>query len=143
MSASQDSTCESLDQIKQPVTIKSFRKIGADERGMTFELDLLNKRDQFVFLTRHSGTISGNTYHQGTCATTNPKIFLLLSGEIRFSWRKIDEKTPQTTTLSAPCMIEVLPEVTHQVEAITDIILIECNSLADIQQDRIRELVFN
>ncbi|MGQ3891889.1 polysaccharide biosynthesis C-terminal domain-containing protein [Legionella sp. CNM-4043-24] len=127
----------------KPVRIREFSKLGEDERGSTFELDLQSRRDRFIFITRRQGSISGNTWHQGQFASTSPKLFLLLSGSMRFSWRRIDEDQIVTHQLSAPCIVEVDARVTHQVEALSDISLLECNSLADIQQDRVPEPVFN
>ena len=123
------------------VKIKKFNLVGEDERGMTSAFSLPRKQDEFIFITRKAGTISGNTYHEGKNAATNPKVFLLLSGEIIFSYRKIGENETSVNTILAPAMIEIHPYFTHQVEVIKDVVMIECNSIADIQNDRIKEQV--
>lgn len=120
------------------VTISQFNTIGSDDRGLTANFSLPNQRDQFIYITRKSGTVSGNTYHTGKSVMTDPKIFLLLSGSIKFSYRHIDNTTSQTVTVNAPAKIEIPPYITHRVETITDSIFLECNALTDIEDDRIR-----
>jgi len=123
------------------VNIRPFNPIGVDERGTMADFSLPRKQDQFIFITRKKGTVSGNTYHEGKSEATNPKIFLLLSGKIVFSYRKVGEKQVVTETVESPAMIEISPYVTHQIEVIEEALLLECNAIADIQNDRIRENV--
>lgn len=123
------------------VTIKKFDLIGEDDRGLTASFSLVRKQDNFIFITRKAESISGNTFHEGKTAATNPKIFVLLAGEIFFSYRKIGELQHYSCEVIAPAIIEVSPFVTHSVKAITDMTILECNSLADIQHDKIRESV--
>lgn len=123
------------------ITITPFDPIGADERGTTSSFTLPRKQDQFVFLTRKAGSISGNTYHEGKNEATNPKIFLLLAGTINFTYRKVTEQQVHQETVQAPAKIEVSPYVTHQVEVIDEAVFLECNSITDIQTDRTRENV--
>ena len=123
------------------VSITPFNLIGEDARGSTADFSLPRKQDQFIYIFRKKGTVSGNTYHEGKSEATSPKIFLLLSGKIIFSYRRIGEKSAMTETIQAPAMIEITPHVTHQVEVIEDALLLECNAIADIQNDRIRENV--
>lgn len=123
------------------VTIKKFNLIGSDDRGMTADFTIARQQDEFIFLTRKSGSISGNTYHEGKNTGTNPKIFLFLSGSIKLSYRQIGDTVIDTIMVEAPCIIEVKPMVTIKVEAIADIMMLECNSIADIESDRKRENV--
>lgn len=123
------------------VSIRQFNPVGQDERGLTSEFTLSRLQNEFVYITRKKGSISGNTYHSGKVQTTNPKTFVLLSGSIRLSYRKIDETTKYSNDINAPAVIEVLPFVTHQVEALSDFVVLECNSIKDIQEDRMREVV--
>lgn len=123
------------------VKIGEFKHIGQDNRGITREFSLARKQQNFMFITRNKGTVSGNSYHAGKTEGTNPKLFILLSGDIEFSYRRLATTERNTLTLSAPLIIEVKPNVIHSVKAITDIILMECNSLADIQQDVVKEEV--
>ncbi len=123
------------------VTIRKFNIIGTDERGITAEFFLPRKQAEFVMITRKAGSISGNTYHEGKSPATNPKTFVLLQGKIIFSYRKIGTEEKFSDEIEAPAIIEALPRVTHSVEALSDILILECNAIKDIQDDRIREEV--
>ena len=125
------------------VTIVSFDTIGEDARGLTASFNLPREQQDFIFLTRCAGSISGNTYHKGKNVGTNPKTFLLLRGKIKFSYRNIQtDMAPITKDITAPAKIEVKPYVTHQVEVVEDATFLECNSIADIQTDRVKSQVF-
>lgn len=123
------------------VKISPFNLVGKDERGITAEFSLPRMQSNFVYITRAANSMSGNTYHEGKVVNTNPKIFILLSGQIKLSYRKIDQENIHSQIIDFPAIIEIKPFVTHSVIAKTDIFLLECNSIADIQQDRIREEV--
>jgi hypothetical protein len=64
-----------------------------------------------------------------------------LSGKIRFSWRVIGQAQRHQAEVLAPAKICVQPQVTHKVEALEDVAIIECNGLQDIENDRYREEV--
>jgi hypothetical protein len=122
------------------VIITPLHAVAKDERGSSYAYHLKNRSD-FVFLTRKAGSTSGNTYHKGKSAGTNPKTIVLLVGEMEFSYRHIDESACHVVKIEKPSIIEVSPRITHAVKAVTDIHFLECNSLAEIQRDRHRELV--
>lgn len=123
------------------IKIKKFNVIGKDERGFTAEFVLSRKQDEFIYLIRKKNSLSGNTYHEGKAVATQPKMFILLSGNINLSYRKVGTTEKYTTLVEAPALIEISPYVTHKVEALTDITILECNSIKDIQSDKIREEV--
>lgn len=123
------------------VKIEKFNTLNEDERGLTSQFSLPRKQDDFIFLTRKIGSESGNTYHEGKNSGTSPKTFLLLSGTIDFSYRKTGDKTVYSESISAPSKIMVQPLVTHKVMAKSDFIMLECNSILDIQNDKHRENV--
>lgn len=127
--------------MEEIVQIRKFNVLGEDERGITAELFLSRKQSEFVYINRKMGSVSGNTYHEGKSQATKPKMFVLLSGSIVLSYRKIGTDKKFSEEIDAPAIIEVAPQVTHKVEALTDFILLECNSIRDIQDDRIREEV--
>lgn len=123
------------------VTVKEFNPIGNDLKGATASFSLPRKQADFIFLERKADTISGNTYHEGKNEGTSPKTFILISGDIEFNYRAVNEEEKTSMHISAPAVIEVNPMVIHSVRAITDILILECNSISDIQNDRIRENV--
>ena len=123
------------------VKIRKFNVIGEDARGITAEFFLSRRQRDFVCINRKKGSISGNTYHEGKSPATRPKMFILLSGSIALSYREIGTNKKFSEEINTPAIIEILPRVTHKVEALTDFILLECNSIKDIQDDRIKEEV--
>lgn len=123
------------------VTIKPFTTIGEDDRGLTASFNLPRQQDDFIFISRKAGSLSGNTWHEGKTSATNPKTFILLNGSVLLSYRKIDTDKKHQSTITAPAIIEISPYVTHNVEALSDCTFIECNSISDIQNDRHKEEV--
>ena len=103
----------------EKVRVEQFDILGEDERGKTARFSLPRQQADFIYLTRRAGSVSGNTYHLGKNPGTNPKVFVLLSGELAFS-----------------ANIIVSPKVAHRVEAVTDIVILECNSIDNIRSDR-------
>ncbi len=120
------------------ITITPFHPIGKDERGITKSFELPRDQASFIYVFRKAKSISGNTYHEGKNLGTNPKVFILIQGEIKISYRHKDKKEAQHLLLSEPCVISIQPLITHKIEAITDMIILECNSIADIQNDRFK-----
>lgn len=121
------------------VQIRKFNMLGEDVRGFTAEFSLSRKQDNFVFISRKAGTLSGNFYHEGKSPATNPKMFVLLTGKIIFSYRKIGTDKKYSQEIEAPAVIEIASHVTHKAEAVTDFVLLECNSIKDVEHDIIRE----
>tara|TARA_B100001094_G_C18055677_1_gene732362 strand:+ start:455 stop:841 length:387 start_codon:yes stop_codon:yes gene_type:complete len=121
---------------KNLVQVTPFNLLSSGERGATYDFALCRQQQEFIYLTRKKGSLSGNTYHEGLSQATQPKIFLLLQGTILLSYRKIETTTAYSQNIEAPAQIEIQPFVTHNVEAITDILMMECNAIADIEQDR-------
>jgi hypothetical protein len=121
------------------VSIKSLNVFGKDARGITADFSLPRKQADFIFVQRNAGTVSGNAFHEGKNDGTNPKILFLVTGEIEFSYRESKKDVKYTEKVIGPSLIQVKPNVVHAVHALTDIIILDCNSLADIQQDRIKE----
>ncbi|OGT51104.1 MAG: hypothetical protein A3E84_04645 [Gammaproteobacteria bacterium RIFCSPHIGHO2_12_FULL_42_13] len=122
------------------ITVTPLHLVGQDDRGTTHDYSVRENSD-YILIMRKQGSISGNTYHKGKNKATNPKTFVLISGEVKLTFRHIDEKQYYTMCISEPSIIAVKPFVTHAMEAITNMIVLECNSIADIQDDRYRESV--
>lgn len=124
-----------------PVAIIKFNELGHDERGTTSNFALPRKQDDFIYMTRAAGSLSGNTYHQGKNDGTNPKMFILVNGELELNYRITSEKEAHQLIVQAPALIKVKPYVIHSIKALTNIIILECNSIKDIQDDRIKEQI--
>lgn len=127
--------------LSEPVNVKPFKFIGEDSRGLTQTFSLPRQQQEFIYIIRKKGSVSGNSYHTGKDIATKPKCFILLSGEIEFSYRQVGSTNKNTIQLVAPIQIEVMPNTVHAVKALSDIIMIECNSLAALQNDIFKEVV--
>lgn len=127
-------------KLNSHIEITPLNLLNSDERGETYDYNIRENGD-YILITRKAGSISGNTYHKGASPATNPKTFVLISGEIELGYRHIEEKTHQTIQITQPSIIKIKPLVTHSIKALTDMIILECNSIADIQNDRFREQV--
>lgn len=117
------------------IQVEKMNSIGQDDRGSTFDFSVKG-RENYIYIKRKAGTTSGNTYHKGANNATSPKTFVILSGELKFCFRHVQEKIPHSIIIREPCKIYVQPFVIHSVEALTDIHLLECNSINDIKSDR-------
>jgi hypothetical protein len=125
---------------QQCIEVLPMNKIGQDDRGETYDYKTRDNSD-YIFIKRKEGSLSGNTYHEGKCVNTNPKIFVLLAGEVDLQYRHIKEKEHHIVSIKFPSVIKIKPYVTHAIKALTDILILECNSIKDIQEDRVREMV--
>jgi len=123
---------------KDNIVIRPLDLLGKNNKGETFSFSIRDT-ENFIYIHRKSGSLSGNTYHTGKSKFTNPKLFVLLSGKIIFRYRHIEDSKHEEVEITEPSVIEVFPQVTHSVEAVDDIFMLECNSIADIQDDRHRE----
>lgn len=122
------------------IEIKPLHLIGEDERGATYDYSVRENSD-YILIHRKQGTKSGNTFHKGVSLATNPKIFVLMSGSLMFSYRHVEHRVHESIFVDKPSIIMIQPLVTHAVEALTDIMILECNSIKDIQDDRYVEPV--
>ena len=124
------------------VHVKPITKLGEDERGATYDFKTKRTGD-FMLVQRKAGTVSGNSYHTGKNAGTNPKTFILLAGSIQVFYRHVDTDQVGSIIVSEPAIIEVRPFVIHAVKGITDFQMLEANSIEDIREDRIRETIIS
>lgn len=122
------------------VKVTPIHKLGQDERGETYEFKT-KKTGDFMLIQRKAGSISGNSYHEGKNPGTAPKTFIVLSGRLEFSYRHVDSDDVRRLIIGQPSIIEVQPRVTHAVKALTDFTMLEANSVADIREDRVMQVV--
>ena len=123
------------------VKISKFNQIGEDERGITAAFKLPRQQADFLFFTRKADSLSGDTYHEGKNSGTNPKTFVLVSGKILLSHRKVGTSNKMSSEIIAPALIEVAPYIVHNIVALEDSTFLECNSAADLTNDKIKEEV--
>jgi dTDP-4-dehydrorhamnose 3,5-epimerase-like enzyme len=119
------------------VTISTIPIKAEDERG-ALHYFATDRSGEYLLVYRNKGSISGQHYHKGLHRGKNPEDMLLLSGSIQLDWKDLTNDTSGSDQVNAPSRITISPNVWHQVEAITDIIFIELNSLQEGSEDTYR-----
>jgi hypothetical protein len=87
---------------------------------------------------RNAGTASGNHYHKGVSPGKNPEDMLLMQGSATLHWKDLNTNHEEKVELIAPVRVLIQANVWHELTAITDIVFVELNSLADGSEDTYR-----
>ena len=119
------------------ITVTPLHLIGANERGATYTL-LADHAGDFIFGTRKKGSINGQHYHKGLVPVKDPEIFYLLSGSINIRLKHVETGEEAELQAEGPCRILFPRLIWHEVEALTDISFLECNSLEEHAMDTFR-----
>ncbi len=116
------------------VTISSIDVKAVDERGALHYFST-DRTGEFLVVYRKAGTISGQHYHKGISAGKNPEDMLLVQGSAILHWKDLETNKEETITLNAPTRVLINANAWHELTAVTDIVFIELNSLADGSED--------
>jgi hypothetical protein len=108
-----------------------------DERGALHYFST-DRTGEFLLVYRHAGTVSGQHYHKGLSVGKNPEDMLLVQGKANLNWMNLETKEKQTIELIAPIRVKIPANIWHELNAITDIVFIELNSLSDGSEDTYR-----
>jgi hypothetical protein len=116
------------------VTITEIDLKAIDERGALHYFST-DRTGEFLLVYRKEGAVSGQHYHTGISANKNPEDMLLVQGILSLHWKHLITKEEQTIEVKAPSRIVIPAGIWHEVTALTPIIFIELNSLADGSED--------
>jgi len=119
------------------VSVSKIEVKAIDERGALHYFST-NRTGEFLLVYRKAGTISGQHYHKGNSAGKNPEEMLLVQGSLTMNWKNLETNASDTITIEAPSRVIIDANVWHEVKALTDIIFIELNSLAEGSEDTYR-----
>ena len=119
------------------VSVSKIDVKAIDERGALHYFST-NRTGEFLLVYRNAGTISGQHYHKGKSAGKNPEEMLLVKGSILMEWKNLLTEEKGSLTIEAPSRVIIEANVWHEVKALTDIIFIELNSLAEGSEDTYR-----
>ncbi len=119
------------------VSINPIDLKAADARGALHYFNT-NRTGEFLLVYRNAGSVSGQHYHKGISAGKNPEDMLLVQGSASLHWKDLTTNVEETITLVAPTRVFIQANVWHELTAITDIVFIELNSLADGSEDTFR-----
>lgn len=116
------------------VTITPLDKVGADDRGFTYEY-FHERYGRHMVCFRKAGSVSGRHYHKGLSLTKDPEILILASGTLTLNWKNINTQSKESFFIEAPVKIEIQPYIWHELIAFTDCTFIELNSLSEHEAD--------
>ena len=119
------------------VSVSKIEVKAIDERGALHYFST-NRTGEFLLVYRKAGTISGQHYHKGNSAGKNPEEMLLVQGSLTMNWKNLETNASDTINIEAPSRVIIEVNVWHEVKALTDIIFIELNSLAEGNEDTYR-----
>jgi dTDP-4-dehydrorhamnose 3,5-epimerase-like enzyme len=119
------------------VSVSKIEVKAIDERGALHYFST-NRTGEFLLVYRKAGTISGQHYHKGNSAGKNPEEMLLVQGSLTMNWKNLETNASDTIKIKAPSRVIIEANVWHEVKALTDIIFIELNSLAEGSEDTYR-----
>jgi len=119
------------------VSVSKIDVKAIDERGALHYFST-DRTGEFLLVYRKAGSISGQHYHKGKSVGKNPEEMLLLQGSITMNWKNLETNITDTITIEAPSRVIIEANVWHEVKALTDIIFIELNSLAEGSEDTYR-----
>ena len=119
------------------VSVSNIDVKAIDERGALHYFST-NRTGEFLLVYRNAGTISGQHYHKGKSPGKNPEEMLLVQGSIQMEWKNLLTGEKGDLTIEAPSRVIIEANVWHEVKALTDIIFIELNSLAEGSEDTYR-----
>ena len=119
------------------VAINQIDIKAVDERGALHYFST-DRTGEFLLVYRKSGTVSGQHYHKGISKGKNPEDMLLVQGSANLHWKDLNTNKEETVELIAPVRVLIQANVWHELIAITDIVFVELNSLADGSEDTYR-----
>jgi dTDP-4-dehydrorhamnose 3,5-epimerase-like enzyme len=111
-----------------------LKELSNNENGSTHEFAAIQS-EGYLLATRKAGTLSGNHYHKGQSLAKNPESLLLVQGKVKLNVKSLDTGDNELRVIDAPIIIRIKPSVIHTLEALTDIIFIEFNSLEEHKSD--------
>jgi len=115
-----------------PINVKAV-----DERGALHYFST-ERTGEFLLVYRNAGSVSGKHYHKGNSAGKNPEDMLLVQGTAKLHWKDLNTNQEETLELVAPTRVLIQANVWHELTAITNIVFLELNSLAEGSEDTYR-----
>ena len=119
------------------VTINPIDIKAVDERGALHYFST-DRTGEFLLVYRNAGSVSGQHYHKGISKGKNPEDMLLVQGSANLHWKDLNTNKEETVELVAPLRVLIQANVWHELMAITDIVFVELNSLAEGSEDTYR-----
>jgi len=112
------------------VKIINLELVKDDDRGSIFQFQ---NRDssKLLLVKRNKGTISGGHYHTGKNKMKDPETVIILDGNFEIFLKDTKTQEEFKKTYKTPIMFKIDPYIFHEIRAITDIVLLDMNSIDD------------
>lgn len=112
------------------VKIINLDLVKSDDRGSIFQFQ---NRDssKLLLVKRKKGTVSGGHYHTGENKLKDPETVIILDGKFEIVLKNVNTLKEFKKTYDTPIMLKIDPFIYHEIRAITDIILLDMNSIDD------------
>jgi len=119
------------------VEIIELELVKKQERGSIFQFE---NRDssKLILVKRKKGTVSGAHYHTGKSPMKDPETVVFLDGEFELILKNVKTKEESKQTYNRPIMFKLAPFIYHKIVALTDIVLLDMNSIDDDKDDTIK-----
>jgi hypothetical protein len=123
------------------ITVEEIWFKGKDERGLTGEIDVLDRSGKFILAYRKAGSVSGNHYHTGVSPQKNPEYLFLLHGKVEIEYAEVKDgilSQIYSVIAVAPCKVTVQANCWHRMFFIEDSHFLELNSFEQGDSDTIK-----
>jgi len=112
------------------VKIINLDLVKSDDRGSIFQFQ---NRDssKLLLVKRKKGTVSGGHYHTGKNKMKDPETVIVLDGRFEISLKDLKTLKELRKTYDTPKMFKIDPYIFHEIRALTDIVLLDMNSIDD------------
>lgn len=119
------------------VKIIDLDLVKSDEKGDMFEFENRNA-PSMILIKRKKGTMSGAHYHTDENEWKNPETVILIEGKIELHLKNVKTGEEFKQVYDKPTKFKIDPFIYHAIKALTDIILIDMNSVKDDKLGRIK-----
>ncbi len=119
------------------VNVSKINVKAIDERGALHYFST-ERSGEYLLVYRKKDSISGQHYHKGKSPGKNPEEMILVQGSLKLQWKNMLTHEQGSIMVEAPSRVTIEANVWHEVQALTDIIFIELNSLAEGSEDTFR-----
>lgn len=120
--------------------IKKIKISKKDKWGEVSEFQNL-KTKNLVLVDRIKGSISGEHYHKGKIKMKNPEVVVLCKGKAELYVKNIKTSEKCRKIIIAPSIIKIAPFLYHSARALSNIVLLEFNSLKEHKKDTIKRTI--
>jgi len=119
------------------VRIIELEKVKDDERGTIHQFSNREVSD-LLLVKRNKGSVSAAHYHVGKSKEKDPETVVLLEGKAKIIFKNVKTGEHEEGSWEKPVKFLIDPFIYHEIHALTDVILLDMNSIGDDLEDTIK-----